>query len=133
MKRTREFFTGVGLLFRGFGTWRTAPGRMALGLIPAFIVAAVFTAGLIVLAINIQSIADAVTPFANDWEPVWRDIVRVAVAIAFAALVFTWFQLTVVTQSIILYIGWPILAVITGVQTLTMFVKLLQRHRGYKV
>jgi len=56
-----------------------------------------------------------------------------AVAIAFAALVFTWFQLTVVTQSIILYIGWPILAVITGVQTLTMFVKLLQRHRGYKV
>ena len=105
MKRTREFFTGVGLLFRGFGTWRTAPGRMALGLIPAFIVAAVFTAGIIVLAINIQAIATGVTPFADEWEPVWRDIIRVAVAIAFLIAALLLVSLTFTTITLI--VGQP--------------------------
>ncbi|HEV7950793.1 MAG TPA: glycosyltransferase family 2 protein [Glaciihabitans sp.] len=50
-----------------------------------------------------------------------------------ASLFFGWFQLSVVVQSTILWIGWPILGVITGLQTLTMFTKVLQRHRGYKV
>ncbi|WP_213814770.1 glycosyltransferase [Glaciihabitans sp. dw_435] len=50
-----------------------------------------------------------------------------------ALIVFAWFQLDVITQSTILWIGWPILGVITGIQTLTMMSKLFQRHRGYKV
>jgi cellulose synthase/poly-beta-1,6-N-acetylglucosamine synthase-like glycosyltransferase len=48
-------------------------------------------------------------------------------------LVFTWFQLAVVVQSTILWIGWPILGVITAIQTLTMIFSLVRRHRGYKV
>jgi biofilm PGA synthesis N-glycosyltransferase PgaC len=56
----------------------------------------------------------------------------VAVAI-FAVLVFTWFQLSVVVQSTVLWIGWPILGVITVLQTLSMFTKLIRRQRGYKV
>jgi biofilm PGA synthesis N-glycosyltransferase PgaC len=54
-------------------------------------------------------------------------------ALVFAVLVLTWFQLSVVVQSTILWIGWPILGIITGIQTLTMISKLMQRHRGYKV
>jgi len=50
-----------------------------------------------------------------------------------AILVFTWFQLDVVVQSTILWIGWPILGVITFTQTLTMLGSLLRRHRGYRV
>ena len=105
MKRIREFFTGVGLLFRGFATWRTAPGRMALGLIPAFIVAAVFTAGLIVLAVNIQAIAAAATPFANDWDRLWRDLTRLAVGIAFLIAAVLLISLTFTT--ITLLVGQP--------------------------
>ena len=53
--------------------------------------------------------------------------------VVMAVLVVVWFQLAVVVQSTILWIGWPILGVITILQTLGMFVKLLRRHRGYKV
>lgn len=105
MKRVREFFTGVGLLFRGFATWRTAPGRMALGLIPAFLVAAVFTAGLILLAINIEGIAAAATPFANEWDRVWRDLTRVAVSIAFIIAALLLISLTFTTITLI--VGQP--------------------------
>ena len=54
-------------------------------------------------------------------------------ALIFAVLVLTWFQLSVMVQSTILWIGWPILGIITAIQTLTMITKLMQRHRGYKV
>jgi len=55
------------------------------------------------------------------------------VALVFAVLVLTWFQLSVMVQSTILWIGWPILGIITAIQTVTMIAKLMQRHRGYKV
>lgn len=103
--RFRDFFAGVGLLFRGFATWRTAPWRMVLGLIPAFVVAAAFTVGLVVLAFNIETIAAAATPFANDWDRIWRDIARAAVAIAFliAAILLISFTFTTIT----LIVGQP--------------------------
>ena len=44
-----------------------------------------------------------------------------------------WFLLPVVVQSSILWVGWPILGVITAIQTLTMTASLLRRHRGYRV
>nr|WP_233550748.1 glycosyltransferase family 2 protein [Cryobacterium melibiosiphilum] len=56
----------------------------------------------------------------------------VAVAAA-AALVFIWLQLTVVGQSAVLWVGWPILGVVTVLQTLIMFTTLIKRHRGYRV
>ncbi|CAN5176974.1 EI24 domain-containing protein [soil metagenome] len=103
--RFRDFFTGVGMLFRGFATWRTAPGRMLLGLIPAVIVAAAFTAGLVVLALNIEALATAATPFANDWDRVWRDVTRVAVAIAFLIAAILLISLTFTTITLI--VGQP--------------------------
>ncbi|CAN5195683.1 N/A [soil metagenome] len=61
-------------------------------------------------------------------------LVPVIVAVLiFVALMFGWFQLPLLLKSQILYVGWPILALITVLQTLNMAVKLLQRHRGYKV
>lgn len=50
-----------------------------------------------------------------------------------AGLVVGWFTLSVATQSSILAVGWPVLGVITVVQTLGMLFKLLRRQRGYRV
>lgn len=49
------------------------------------------------------------------------------------ALVVGWFLLPVVVQSSILWVGWPILGTITALQTISMFFKLIRRHRGYRV
>jgi len=105
MSRFREFLSGVGLLFRGFATWRTAPGRMALGLIPAVIVAAAFTAGLILLALNIEGLSAVVTPFADGWDRMWRDILRAAVSVAFLIAAVLLISLTFTTLTLI--VGQP--------------------------
>ena len=57
----------------------------------------------------------------------------VITALVIIALVVLWFQLDVVVQSSILWVGWPILGVITALQTLSMFASLARRHRGYRV
>lgn len=50
-----------------------------------------------------------------------------------AALTFAWFQLSTDVQSMILWVAWPVLGVITVVQTLAMFFSVIRRHRGYRV
>jgi CysZ protein len=69
---------------------------MALGLIPAAIVAALFSAGLIALGVSLPGITEAVTPFADGWPPVWATVIRVAIgtamlgaALALVAVSFT--------------------------------------------
>ncbi len=105
MRRSREFFSGMGLLFRGFATWRTAPGRMVLGLIPAVIVAALFTVGLVILALNIEALTIAATPFADPWDRVWRDLVRGAIAVAF--IIAALFLVSSTFTTLTLIIGQP--------------------------
>lgn len=61
------------------------------------------------------------------WAPL---IVLVAVAIAMAVI---WVLCGPVVQSTILWIGWPIVGVVTVLQTLLMFSKLVRRHHGFKV
>jgi len=101
----REFFTGVGLLFRGFATWRTAPGLMLLGLVPAVIVAAAFTAGIVILALNLEAIAAAATPFADGWDPAWSRLVRLGVALAI--LIAAVLLLTLTFTTVTLIVGQP--------------------------
>lgn len=91
-----EFFTGVRMLLRGFGTWRHRPGLMALGLIPAVIAALLLAAALVPLALSLGAISDAVTPFADGWLEPWRSLLRGAVgivvfvaALALASAVFS--------------------------------------------
>lgn len=77
-----EFFRGVRMLGRGFAWWRQRPGLMAAALLPALIVGAVVLTGLIVLASNLAALTSGLTPFADDWAPVWSTILRIGVGIA---------------------------------------------------
>ena len=52
------------------------------------------------------------------------------VAIALAVI---WIMVGPMVQSSILWIGWPIVGVVTVLQTLLMFSKLVRRHHGFKV
>jgi len=56
-------------------------------------------------------------------------LITVAVMIALAAV---WVQLSVLIQSTILWVAWPVLGTIAVAQTLGMFGKLVRRHHGYK-
>lgn len=98
----REFAAGFGILLRGFGFWRTRPGLMTLGLIPAVIAFALLLAVLIPFALSLGGIASWITPFADGWDARWRDLLRVAVgivlllaAVLLSAAVFTALALTI--------------------------------------
>jgi cellulose synthase/poly-beta-1,6-N-acetylglucosamine synthase-like glycosyltransferase len=57
----------------------------------------------------------------------------VILVLVVAVMVLAWFQLDPFMQSTILWIGWPVLGIITIIQTLSMAAKVLRRYRGYKV
>ena len=61
------------------------------------------------------------------WVPF---IMLVVVAIAAAVI---WHMLSPVTQSAILWVGWPVVGVVTVIQTVLMAFKLLRRHQGFTV
>jgi hypothetical protein len=61
------------------------------------------------------------------WTPL---ILAVAVIVA---MVVIWLMLPTMVQSTVLWIGWPIVGVVTVRQTLSMFFKLIRRQHGYKV
>lgn len=98
----REFFTGVRILGRGFGMWRTHPRLLALGLIPAAIAFALLAAALVPLALSLGSVTDWMTPFADGWGSPWQGLLRVGLgivifiaAVALAGAVFTALTLTI--------------------------------------
>ncbi|HEX5857648.1 MAG TPA: EI24 domain-containing protein [Microbacterium sp.] len=95
----REFIGGVATLLRGFAYWRRRPGLMALGLIPAAIVALVLVAGLVAWGFALPGVTEAITPFANGWPGLWRDVVRSAIGTAMfgAALVMVAVTFTALT------------------------------------
>ncbi|MET0734165.1 MAG: EI24 domain-containing protein [Microbacterium sp.] len=98
----REFIRGVGLLGRGFAYWPRRPGVMALGLIPAAIVAALFLSGLVGLGVYLPAITESVTPFADRWPALWATVIRIAVGTALlgAALVLVAVSFTALTLLI---------------------------------
>ncbi|SFL06576.1 glycosyltransferase family 2 protein [Geodermatophilus ruber] len=51
----------------------------------------------------------------------------------FLVLIFAWSQQSIGVQSAILSVGWPVLYLITVLQTLFMLKKLLRRQRGFTV
>ena len=75
---------------------------MALGLIPAAIVGALFLAGLIALGTFLPAITEAMTPFADGWPGVWATVIRVTVGTALmgAALVLVAVSFTALTLLI---------------------------------
>ncbi len=95
----REFTRGMGLLGRGIAFWPRRPRLMALGLVPAAIVGALFLTGLITLAVFLPPLTEALTPFADGWAPLWMTVVRLAVGAALmgAALVLVAVSFTALT------------------------------------
>ncbi|MCR2823977.1 glycosyltransferase family 2 protein [Microbacterium sp. zg.Y909] len=61
------------------------------------------------------------------WMPL---VLLIAVIVAMSVI---WSMLGPVVQSTILWVGWPVVGVVTVLQTLGMVFKLLRRHQGYKV
>ncbi|WP_262001388.1 EI24 domain-containing protein [Microbacterium sp. Mcb102] len=98
----REFAAGIRTLLRGFGLWRTRPGLMVLGLIPAIIAVIVLAALLVPLVIGMPSLSTWLTPFADGWIEPWRGLLRAAVslvvvaaALALASVIFSALTLTI--------------------------------------
>lgn len=98
----REFATGIRTLLRGFGLWRTRPGLMVLGLIPAIVAVIVLAAAIVPLVIGMPSVSVWLTPFADGWIEPWRGLLRTAVgfvvvaaALALASVVFSALTLTI--------------------------------------
>lgn len=92
MRTIREFFGGVGILLTGFRTYATRPRLMWLGALPALIVGAVYTVGIVLVAINLDALVTLVTPFARGWE--LEPLVRIAAGLALFALVVILFVYT---------------------------------------
>ncbi|WP_164234356.1 EI24 domain-containing protein [Microbacterium hydrocarbonoxydans] len=97
-----EFGAGIRTLLRGFALWRTRPGLMNLGLVPAVIALVVLGATLVPLFLGLSAITAWATPFAEEWPAVWQGLLRAAVgfviaaaAIALASAVFTALTLTI--------------------------------------
>ncbi len=61
---------------------------------------------------------------------IWPAIVAATV---FGVLIYAWTQQAISVQSAILSVGWPMLYMITVLQTLFMLKKLVRRHRGFQV
>ncbi|RVX43474.1 CysZ protein [Nonomuraea polychroma] len=103
MRSLRDFTSGVGFFFQGFG-WVARHGRWwAFGLIPALIAFSVYVVALIFLGTNANDVAAFLTPFADSWS--WRELFRTLVGIA---LFLGGLALAVVTfAAVTLAIGEP--------------------------
>lgn len=95
----KDFFTGVGFLFRGLGWTARHPAQWLFGLIPALIVLVVYAAALGFLASQIDDLAGWTTGFADGWSDAARTSARVAAGIAIfgTALFLAVITFTVVT------------------------------------
>jgi CysZ protein len=93
----RNFFAGVGFVGKGFRTYATSPRLMWLGVLPALIVGLVYGVAIVLLAINLDGIVSAVTPFAHGWalEPLVRIVAGLSIVmISVIVLVYTYVALT---------------------------------------
>lgn len=76
------FLLGIRLLGRGFRVWVTSPRLMLIGAIPGLVTLVLFAAAVVLLAVNLENAATALTPFANGWDATFRSGLRLLVAVA---------------------------------------------------
>jgi len=91
----------MGYLVRGLRLWITSPRLMLLGALPALVVGLVFAAALVLFAMNLESIAVWITPFADRWDAPLRAGTRFAAGTALVAVtvllaVYTFVAVTLV-------------------------------------
>jgi CysZ protein len=92
---------GASYLLKGFGMWRTRPGLMLLGMLPALLVLLVVGAALVGLVLTVGDLVAWGTPFADDWGAV-RTVLRLGLsllvlvgAVVLASATFTGLTLAV--------------------------------------
>lgn len=102
----RDFFSGVGALLRGATTILGRPRLFRLGLIPPLVTSVLYVAALVALALNITTVVETLTPFADEWSAGWQNTVR---TVAWVALFVGLIVLMVVAfTTITLAVGSPI-------------------------
>lgn len=96
------FAAGARCLLDGFGTWRTRPRLMLLGLVPALVVLMLLGAAFVLLLTQVGDLVAWATPFADDWAEVLRQVLRIGLglvvvlgALVVASITFTGLTLTV--------------------------------------
>lgn len=77
-----EFGAGLRLFLRGGGIVLRSPRLLAIGALPALITTALLVGGIVALVATIDTIAAALTPFADDWPAAARQGARVLAGIA---------------------------------------------------
>jgi CysZ protein len=75
----RSLVGGVGYLARGIRTFMAMPSAWPLGVLPALIAFVLIGTALTLLAINIDTVAAAMTPALDRWSPSARDSGRFVV------------------------------------------------------
>ncbi|GAB3143022.1 EI24 domain-containing protein [Marisediminicola antarctica] len=76
----------MGYLVRGLRLWVTSPRLMLLGALPALVVGLFFATALVLFAINLESLATLITPFADRWVDPLRAGTRIAAGTALGAV-----------------------------------------------
>jgi CysZ protein len=99
-----EFVAGAGLLGRSLGLLLRRPRLFWMGALPALITSVIFVVVLIALSTNIESIAAALSPFADGWSPTIRQLTRVVIGLGVLAgsvliMVLTFTTLTLTLGS----------------------------------
>lgn len=117
MRTIREFFGGVGVLLRGFRAYTTRPRLMWLGALPALIVGAVYAVGIVLVALNLDTLVTLVTAFARGWE--LEPLVRIAAGLALFALtvivfVYTYAAITLAVGDVFYERIWRAVEVSVG-------------------
>jgi CysZ protein len=99
------FGMGIRLLGRGFRLWVTSPRLMLIGAIPGLITFVLIVAAAVVLGVNLENLSTFLTPFAEDWDEVYRTGIRVLVmaALVGAGILIFIYSYTAIT----LLIGQP--------------------------
>jgi CysZ protein len=84
-RAVREFLAGFALLGRGLRLVARRPRLFGLGAIPPAITSLVFIGILAALFAQLDPITSWLTPFADDWSPETRVLIRVLVGVALVA------------------------------------------------
>ncbi|KOX18355.1 membrane protein [Nocardiopsis sp. NRRL B-16309] len=91
---------------RGFVLLLRKPRLFLLGAIPPFITSLLFLALFVALVLNVEDFAAWATPFSEGWDPVWRGLLRGALAVA--TVVGSVLLMVVTFTTITLTLGAPI-------------------------
>ncbi|GAA4937747.1 EI24 domain-containing protein [Streptomonospora halophila] len=81
----RDFFSGVGVLFKGAALVIRNPRLFMLGMIPPLATSLLFVAALAALLLNIDDLTAWLTPFADGWSSGMQTTLRVAAGVMLVA------------------------------------------------